>query len=76
MVPPISPARTHIRPWGVEYELADGSVWRPTPSGCHLVRLPTRYNSAALRGTLRSRHNAAAAAWAMPPARPAAQTAD
>lgn len=64
-------AITHRRPWGDELELADGSIWRPTPSGCHLVRLPSAHNTAALRGELRRRWPSAAAAWAMPPARPA-----
>lgn len=71
MIPPAPPVVLHRRPWGDEFELADGSIWRPTPSGCHLVRLPTAHNTAACRSTLRGRHSAAAAAWAMPPARPA-----
>lgn len=61
--------RTLRRPWGVELELADGSVWRHTTSGYWLVRFPTAYNTAALRRTLRERWSGAAAAWAMPPAR-------
>lgn len=71
-----TPVARHVRPWGVELELADGSLWRETPSGSHLVRLPTAYNTAALRSTLRERWPTAAAAWATPPAtahrRPAA----
>jgi hypothetical protein len=68
--PPATPIATHRRPWGLERELADGSIWRETPSGPYLVRLPTAFNSAALRGELRKRWHTAAAAWAMPPARP------
>jgi len=70
MSAPAAPAssRQHTRPWGVELELADGSVWRRTTSGCWLVRLPAAYNTAALRQALRQRWPGAAAAWAPPPA--------
>lgn len=66
-------ARTTVlrRPWGNELELADGSVWRRTRDGWCLVRFPTRHNTAALRGCLRTRGWREAAAWAMPPAAPA-----
>lgn len=78
MIPPAEPIAEVARPWGLEFELADGSVWRPTPSGCWLVRFPARHNTPDCRRALRERHSVAAAALTLPPARPPAlaQAAD
>lgn len=70
MIPAATPVAQTLTAQGRQVELADGSLWRETISGWHLVRFPQAHNTAALRGELRRRWPTAAAAWAMPPARP------
>ena len=70
-IPPARPVALYRRCWGIEHELADGSIWRETPGGWWLVRLPTALNRAEVRQRIREEEPACAAAWAMPPARPA-----